>query len=101
MSIELSPSRDYPGKTDLVHKTRPESNMQTRLALSPEDVEELRKALGLIKPVHAYGSLEGLTMCGIHERALPPQYVGYIPPRRGTKDRDTAVTCAACLDRLY
>jgi hypothetical protein len=45
MSIELEPSRSYPGRTDLLHKHSELSNIQTRLALTPEDVEELRKAL--------------------------------------------------------
>lgn len=43
--------------------------------------------------VHAYGALEGLTMCGIHEKELPTAYGGYTPPRRGRKDRDKNVTC--------
>jgi hypothetical protein len=51
--------------------------------------------------IHAYGSRLGLTMCGIHETDLPPQYDDYRPPRRATKDRDADVTCASCLDRLY
>jgi len=45
MSIELKPSRSYPGRTALHHKAYPESNTTTILDLTPEDVHELRKAL--------------------------------------------------------
>lgn len=41
MSIELSPSKDYPGRIDLTHKHSPSANMQTRLALTREDLKEL------------------------------------------------------------
>lgn len=56
MSIELKPSRNYPGRTALEHKTYPESNMTTILDLTPEDVEELVQALtdaGHIKAITA------------------------------------------------
>ncbi len=49
MSIELEPSTSYPGRTDLIHKHRDESNMATRLALTPEDLATLRQALTKVK----------------------------------------------------
>jgi len=53
MSIELGTSKNYRGGNDLIFKMRSESNMQTRLELTPEDVAELVQALtaaGHIKP---------------------------------------------------
>ena len=51
MSIKLAPSKNYPGRTALHHKTYPDSNMTTILDLTPEDVEALRQALAPKVPV--------------------------------------------------
>jgi hypothetical protein len=53
VSIELKPSRNWPGRTDLIHRTHPESYLTSSSPLNPEDIEELVKALtaaGHIKP---------------------------------------------------
>lgn len=41
MTIELKPSKNYPGRIDLSHRHSPESNMTTTIALTWEDLEEL------------------------------------------------------------
>jgi len=41
MSIDLNSSKDYPGRIALNHKTHPDSNSTTIIALTWEDLEEL------------------------------------------------------------
>lgn len=45
MTIEVKASRNWPGRTQVLWRSRPASSMTTILDLTPEDVEELRKAL--------------------------------------------------------
>jgi hypothetical protein len=49
MSVELRPSRNYPGRTDLIHWTHPESNTSTIIALTDEDLKTLREPRVIIE----------------------------------------------------
>lgn len=42
MTVELRPSTNYPGRTDIVHKSHPDSNSSTMIALTDEDLASLR-----------------------------------------------------------
>lgn len=68
MSIELKPSRTYPGRTALHHRTHPESNMATILDLTTEDLDTLRQAL-LGK--QAAAKLIALTLAELGNRKTP------------------------------
>lgn len=45
MTIELTASKNYPGRTALHHRTHPESNSTTIIDLTDEDMTELKTAL--------------------------------------------------------
>lgn len=39
--IDFRPSKNYPGRTDLIHKTYDDSNMSTIISLSEEDLQAI------------------------------------------------------------
>jgi hypothetical protein len=75
MSTELKPSRNYPGRTALHHKTYADSNMTTILDLTPEDVAELRRALAT--PITTVEELDALPDMSIVSRNAVPYIKHY------------------------
>lgn len=45
MTIEVTPSKNYPGRVTVSHRLHEDSNMTTMIELTDEDVESLRAQL--------------------------------------------------------